>query len=917
MMITIHRKVLIYAIILLLICTGISAVISFAVSKRIITDSIISSKKNELVALDVRINDSLSVGKEKLDLLASDPELSAMANKIVFQDSTVYEQSVAMNDTQNYMKAKLYSMKEFQSVLLIADPWAIGVGTQEKYQFVKNVPFADINQLFTKVIPPQWISHLNVLVPDKDFNAQHMTVTRMDENFLLIGIYDYSGLYGDKRLNLIVYDHERQSIHNQAHSISKLPELMQQMDKSEWDDNIVEISERSYVHIRYATPNSNRNYSLLLDEREIQNKFKKPLIIIVCIGFAVFLLFTIVLYLLSKRLLLPISRFSNVMSNIESYDSTTNLDLFIREHNNHASMRRKLFLLYMLCIIPLFVVIWTNYYFFRDVVIEESKTKDYGVLEEVHSSIEYKMRNYTMIVQYFALDYQVQRELISLAKYEDLAQGSDNMSDLLLNKGVLGQNIQYLKFYDTNYSPIYSSKNLVDDETALTKWKKVLDNKLTQYYWDIAGTNSSNMLLYGKIKYLPHQDSLARAFKEIGYVEMSVKPFLIEKIDVSQSALDKALLIVDKDSQILFASRRNDDDQERIQSLLKQSGLSESRKRTVELSDSDYTAIVRAIANSDWYIVQLVRTQSTKDENKRILIYNLYVVAVFLLLALAMSNLIAKQIVKPMYSLNRFMNSLDAYKLDHLEASQRGNEFAALARSFKDMLFRLQTMGDKIKEKELEGLELEKRKKEAQLTALQTQMNPHFLFNIFTSIHLLIKMNQNQRASEMIQATGKLLRFGLYRGNQFISVQEELDHVGAYIEIQTIRYKDRIKVEWHIEADVRTLRMPKFIIQPLVENVFEHAFILSRPLILVIRIFESDSSNLIIKIEDNGAGISEDKLKEIQDRLLNNTPSEHFGLVNVNERILLLYGHNFHLHIESEKNLGTYVTVKLPLVKET
>jgi two-component system sensor histidine kinase YesM len=269
-----------------------------------------------------------------------------------------------------------------------------------------------------------------------------------------------------------------------------------------------------------------------------------------------------------------------------------------------------------------------------------------------------------------------------------------------------------------------------------------------------------------------------------------------------------------------------------------------------------------------------------------------------------------------MAKLIRLMDGLETQKLNHLTLYLGDNEFAHMARNFKNMLNRLHSMSEDIKEKELERFELEKRKKEAQLTALQSQMNPHFLYNIFTSIHLLVKIKQNDKASEMIQATGKLLRFGLYRGNQIIRVAEELEHVGAYIRIQEIRYNSRVKVVQQYEEGIESYKMPKFLLQPLVENAFEHASSQDRALTLIVRLNADGDDRLLISVEDDGVGIPGNKLASIQGRLAHLTPSDHIGLLNVHERIQLFYGAQYGLGIESEYGSGTTVTLTLPLVKE-
>ena len=191
----------------------------------------------------------------------------------------------------------------------------------------------------------------------------------------------------------------------------------------------------------------------------------------------------------------------------------------------------------------------------------------------------------------------------------------------------------------------------------------------------------------------------------------------------------------------------------------------------------------------------------------------------------------------------------------------------------------------------------------ARVEALASQINPHFLFNTLTSIQSLIRSNPETARTLIVKLSG-LLRRLIRSRDHFVTLREELESIDEYLDIEVIRFGPQLKVEKQISPDTLDVIVPSMILQPLVENSIKHGF--SRKVgggRIVIRSVRQNS-HAIIEVEDDGLGMTEDRL--------NTALSDGIGLSNVNERLGVIYGAAYGLRITSVPNLGTIIRLEIP-----
>ncbi len=205
----------------------------------------------------------------------------------------------------------------------------------------------------------------------------------------------------------------------------------------------------------------------------------------------------------------------------------------------------------------------------------------------------------------------------------------------------------------------------------------------------------------------------------------------------------------------------------------------------------------------------------------------------------------------------------------------------------------------------------------AQITALQAQISPHFLYNTLENIRwrAIDVCKGDNEVSQIILNLSEMLRVSLDNEQQIITIKEEINNTKLYIEILQLRYKDKLSVEWEIDDNTLSLPIVKVSLQPIIENAVYHGI---KPLreggIIKIKVSKTEEE-VIIQVSDNGLGMSREEVDSLNDDLREKyvLKEGHIGVRNVNQRLKLLLGDTAQIKVRSELNHGTIVTVSLPL----
>ena len=205
---------------------------------------------------------------------------------------------------------------------------------------------------------------------------------------------------------------------------------------------------------------------------------------------------------------------------------------------------------------------------------------------------------------------------------------------------------------------------------------------------------------------------------------------------------------------------------------------------------------------------------------------------------------------------------------------------------------------------------------DAEIKALQAQINPHFLFNAINTVSALCRTDV-EKARKLLLQLSVYFRCNLQGARQLlIPLEQELNHVQAYLSLEQARFPNKYEVKMYIEDELKTTLVPPFVLQLLVENALRHAFPKKQPVCEVeVHVFEKEGM-VHFEVKDNGQGIEEERLEQLGKMVVSSKKGTGTALYNINERLIGLFGKETMLHIESELNKGTEITFIIPKSRE-
>lgn len=387
---------------------------------------------------------------------------------------------------------------------------------------------------------------------------------------------------------------------------------------------------------------------------------------------------------------------------------------------------------------------------------------------------------------------------------------------------------------------------------------------------------------------------------------------------------DTTVLIADDNEDIVYQSGvplNFRDESEKDRFLNEKSSKHKLGKESYIFAGSQITAY-------DWSVIIATNTKHVLNLTKDYLIITVMIAIFLILLTAAISYAYVKNMTKPIQELERGMQYIQKGEFDIALMRTTDDELGQLVDAFNTMSRKTKTL---IQEKYEEELE----KKEAQFQFLQAQIDPHFIFNTLQIISSMAVVKQLPEIENVSNSLARLIRYSISGEDKLILLKEELKNVKSYLEIQKIRFKNRLTYDMQLECAVDNIYIIKLTLQPIVENAISHGLeSMTNSGKIMIRVYwEND---MIIEISDNGLGMTKEELDMLlrringeaehstensgEEKKINREQQEttmkgkgnHVGLRNINQRLKMYYGEQYKLSIRSEKGRGTVVTVKIP-----
>lgn len=346
------------------------------------------------------------------------------------------------------------------------------------------------------------------------------------------------------------------------------------------------------------------------------------------------------------------------------------------------------------------------------------------------------------------------------------------------------------------------------------------------------------------------------------------------------------------------------------------SGLKEENTFEIsELSDGihrkkDNIYNISSLDSCNWKIVGV----SFNDEITQAVKSQVVVGLIFALLFSAFMSaviyfLLSRTVTRPVRRLVASMQKFEKqaetfeYKADMSNVA----EFQTLSTSFEHMVLMIQSLVEKVHNEEIVL-------RKTELKALQAQINPHFLYNTLDSIQWMCEQDNSKDAVKMVGALAKLFRISISHGNEFITISDELKHAESYLIIQSYRYKNQFTYSFDVDKSILDCMCNKITIQPFIENAIYHGLdrMVDEGEIKII--VERRGKDIAIIVKDNGLGMTEEQCKAVLQK--GRSDSKGIGVKNVDDRLKIYFGEEYGITIDSELDVGTTVTIKIPKIEK-
>lgn len=277
-------------------------------------------------------------------------------------------------------------------------------------------------------------------------------------------------------------------------------------------------------------------------------------------------------------------------------------------------------------------------------------------------------------------------------------------------------------------------------------------------------------------------------------------------------------------------------------------------------------------------------------------------------IAAAVMLIYSKTVTAPVRALMRAMKAFEKNtdSFEYSGGSELVTELRALSESFEHMEIRIKQLMERVRREETEL-------RKTELRALQAQINPHFLYNTLDSIQWMCEQGKTEDATKMVGALARLFRISISRGHELITIKDELQHAQSYLIIQSYRYRNQFKYSFDVDASLENFLCNKITIQPLIENAIYHGIdrmVDEGEIRIAVKQAENAPDDILITVADNGVGMTAEQCRKIL--LKERSDSSGIGVKNVNDRLKIYFGDDYGITIESELDVGTVVTVRIP-----
>lgn len=593
--------------------------------------------------------------------------------------------------------------------------------------------------------------------------------------------------------------------------------------------------------------------------------------------------------------------------------------VFAVQKYRNLSIRNKIFLSYILILIIIFVIVIA----FNGVqVSKETREKTEYTAEQAllqtSSFIEFKTSATKNILNITALNSTLQ-DILS----QETELYRNNVGLWLINT----QKIEEV-FFTTSYNPDFMAVKLYL-ESGLTdlftneqynsmkdyqdeSWFKVINPGTNKVYWFVessfADVEQPTLIAMKKI---PSKTNLNDS---IGFLRIDIdRNIIIDLLEQGLTTEDSMSFLISP-TEIICESENmqflDESLQNRIIDYIRNTDAADPVWKNFRSVKGDMLVVHKRLSNTDWKLVTLIPQKDINSQIRDAIIKLIFTLFLIIPITLPIAYLVSKSITNRISLLTEQIQKVGIKHLDLKIDPDSHDEVGILTTKFNLMLDRISTL---LEEKFDLGQEL----KSIELKALQAQINPHFLYNTLDQLYWLGVKHDVKEISDLVLSFSKFYKLSLSKGKSEVTIQNEIEHIQTYINIQNFRFDNSFKLEIEVGEEYTDILIPKISLQPIIENSIIHGIQESDNEKGTISIYtETLEDNLLLKIKDDGVGMTKDQLSGLFEEKKDYDSLHGFGLKNIDSRYKLLFGPDYGITIESELNEGTSVIIKIPIKRK-
>ncbi|KAI4440252.1 sensor histidine kinase [Schaedlerella arabinosiphila] len=392
-----------------------------------------------------------------------------------------------------------------------------------------------------------------------------------------------------------------------------------------------------------------------------------------------------------------------------------------------------------------------------------------------------------------------------------------------------------------------------------------------------------------------------------GIVVIEINPEIFRSLLLSNQSLpiSQYTFIVDKKGQILCTNRTVQPKWlEKIETTF-QNG---ERSFILEWDQETYDVFGQYNGLTGWKTYSVVAVQDIFPQAAQLRGTIAMIVMLAVFAGLVAVTVLSCSITAPIRELSNAMKQVEQEKFDIEIQSRRKDEIGHLITSFHYMVGKIRQLICEVYQKKIE-------QKNAEIRALQAQINPHFLYNTLDSINWMLIERDEQDISDVVISLGEILRYAVGGQNHLVPLGSEARYIESYLFIQKNRLEDRLNYQWELAEDTLDVLVPRLIMQPIVENAVIHGIEpLKKGGVILMKAW-IEKEMLLIRVTDNGRGMNQEELEALREKISGTDEIENIGMRNIQRRMELTYGQEQAMEIQSVQGEGTTITLRMKVCR--